>query len=495
MASPLAQVGAGPLPAGVLAGPVTVSVDAQAVEPAINEALVGVDGPGPAGASGAMAALGVHWVRTDASFEGSFDGHPDYDCATGKWDPADLDSRVERAHRQGAQALVIVDYTPPCLAEVSVPGDNVDYYPPDIGADRVRWDRLVFEMAYHEITVERVRAFEIWNEPDGLFWRGTLALYLHLYQDTATVLEQAAKAAGVPIEVGGPGLFFPDPTWIEPFLAFVVSERLPLNFLSWHWYADYPLFGPIAPIPAPPKGTPPFWYNPLLRAQTYGEQVNLVRSEVAKYPSLHPLLWIDEWNADAGYDPRMNGPFDAALAAAALSSMQQAGLDRSCFFDVADDASNYLSNWGLLSAPPALSPKPVYSAFRWWHDLAGRQLSTAVSPSQGLGGLITEAGAVASVAVAGEVRVLVYNFVPYDLTGSYGASDPTPYDRSFAVAVSGLHAGVRYSWSRSVLDGEHGQPAAVGSGVVTGPTATLRFDLAGEGLSLITLSPEGADEQ
>jgi xylan 1,4-beta-xylosidase len=469
----------------------TVSVDAARPGPSVNEGLVGVNHP-VAGAGPAMRALGARWARVDAWFQETTNGRPDYDCHTGAWDPAGLDTRVELAREEGAQPLVIVDYSPACLATGTVPGDTPADYPPDLGADQARWDALVYDMAYHEITAWGVRSFEVWNEPDGTFWRGGLAGYLHLYQDTVTTLEKAAAAAGHSrIEVGGPALTFPDSSWIEPFLDFVAAGRLPLDFLSWHYYANYPLLGPISPVPAPPAGTPAYWYNPLLRAQAYGQQVRAVRDEVAAHrarqPSLNPLLWIDEWNADAGYDARQDGPYDAALSAAVLDSVQSAGLDRMSFFFVADDASDPLGNWGLLTS--TLAPKPVWWAFRFWHQLAGRQLALSISPSQAASDPVGRIGAVASRQADGGLTVLVYNFAPWDPTGSYGATDPTPYDHGVTVDLTGLSAHTSYSWNRSVVDGGHPQATVVSLGTVRGARPDVSFRVSGEGVTLLTFAP------
>jgi hypothetical protein len=446
---------------------------------------LGVDGPGPAGANHAVAALGLAWVRADVGFEQSFD------CATGTWDPTSLDARVSQILRQGAQPLLIVDYTPSCLAPtvgVPPPGSSA-YEPPDTGtsngvSDQSVWDSLVDHMASHEIA-NGVRAFEIWNEPDGTFWYGGLPGYLHLYQDTAAVLERSASAARVHVEVGGPALVFPDSTWIEPFLSFVSAQGLPLDFLSWHYYGNYPLIGPYGPVPGPPSVGPPTWYNPAMRAQVYGSQVLQVRAEVAKFPSLRPALWIDEWNVDAGYDPRQDGPFGAAFAAAVLDSVQGAGVDRMAFFDVADSVSDPRANWGMLTA--ALAPKPVYRAFAFWHALSGKLASVGLEPDQSAADPTGRVGTVASVSPRGSVTVLTYDFAPFDPTGGYGSALPTPFDHLVDVRIVGLRPGV-YRWSRAVVDGTHAG-AVVAQGTAPGPSAELRFSLAGEGVSLVSLVP------
>lgn len=465
----------------------TATVDVAHPGVPINQALVGVNHP-VAGAGPAMRAIGARWARVDTYFDGMTNGNPDSDCSTGHWNPTALDQRVALARDEGAAPLVIADYTPACLASAVPPGTNPSFSSPDLGAHQATWDHFVFQMAYHEISAEGVRAFEIWNEPDGTFWTGTLAEYLTLYRDTASVLEQAASAAHQPIEVGGPALVFSDSSWIEPFLAFVSAEHLPLDFLSWHYYANYPGIGPTGAIPAPSSSFPPAWYNPLLRAQTFGEEVTQVRAELAKYPSLHPALWIDEWNADAGYDARQDGPFDAALVAAVLDSLQGVGLDRMNFFFVADDASDPPGNWGLLH--PDLSPKPVYEAFRLWHEMATRQLPVVLWPDQSAFDAVGRIGAVAATSSDGTVTVLAYDFVPYDPTGAYGTTDPTPYDHVVTVALHGLRH-QRYTWARSVVDATH-MGTTTSEAALLGPTAEVPLALAGEGVTLLTLTPSTA---
>ncbi|MGH9097356.1 MAG: GH39 family glycosyl hydrolase [Acidimicrobiales bacterium] len=464
----------------------TVTVDATHPDGVINQQLLGADGPGPAGATSEMAKLGLGWVRTDVGFEGTDGAKPVYNCTTGAWDPDPLDAKVGQIRAEGAAPMLIVDYTPPCLAPLSLPSPaDTSYEPPDLGGNELVWDALVYRMAIHEIIAEGVRAFEIWNEPDGTFWYGGLPGYLLLYQDTATVLEQAAAATGTHIAVGGPALFFSDPTWIEPFLAFVALNHLPLDFLSWHWYANYPLFGPLGPIPMFPAGFPPLWYSPALEPATYGLEVAQVRAELATFPSLHPRLWIDEWNVDAGYDARQSGPYDAAFAAAVLQDVQMAGLDRMSFFDVADTPGDLRGNWGMLTT--AMAPKPVYQSFLYWHEMAPDLVPTDVRSEPSIAALFAQVGAMASIGSGGRVTLLAYNFVPFDVTGGNGASDPTPFDQNLVVDVQGLAPGP-YTWTRDLVDGSHigGQ---VGSGSVSGPNAQVGFTLAGDGVTLITFSP------
>lgn len=474
--------------------PVTVQVDTAQPGAALNEGLLGTNQP-VAAAGPEIQPLGIDWARTDMALDSS------YDCSTGAWDPTALDQRVDADHALGGTPELIVDYSPPCMTAF---GRTLE--PPDKSVcplsvtscptvDWGPWSALVQEAAYHEMTAEGVRIFEVWNEPDGTFWYGTLADYLAMYRVTADAIEAAAVQAGIPTDqvlVGGPGLLYSDPVWLSAFFSFVSAEGLPLGFVSWHYYGDYPGLGPfdengtVLP-PQPPPGGPDYWYNPGTRAQTYGYQVQFVKGLLSQYPALsHALTVIDEWNLDAGYDPRADTVYDAAFAAGVLDSVQQAGLDRMAFFRVADDAPGTLGNWGMLFSN--LEPKPVYYAFSFWHQLAGSLLGVQLSPDQTLADPTGRIGAVASSVVAGvgtTIHVLIYDYAPYDPTGGYGTVDPNPYDHTVNVVMGGLAPGA-HQWSLQLLDGQSpgGAPITT-SGTTT--TGTISAEMYGESVALLTV--------
>jgi hypothetical protein len=481
----------------------TLAVAVEADHPIgrpIDEGLIGtnqaVEQAGPL-----IRKIGPDWARTDASLEGTYDGSPVYDCATGAWNPVLLSQRLSADRAEGATPEVIVDYSPTCLTTAVPPGTNPNYAPPD-ARDWKPWEALVGLMSSYAIA-QGVRVFEVWNEPDWLFFDGNLSAYLQLYQHTARALEAAAARAGVRIEVGGPATVTADPVWITALARLAVEDHLPLDFVSWHDYANDPLVGPLtsSPLgelpPPAPKGLLPYWYNPALAVQQYAYETGLVRQILERYPSLHPQLAIDEWNLDAGYDPRMSEPYDAAFAAAVLQTAQAAGLDKMAFFRVADSLnSNPYNNWGMLAVGPggALEPKPVYWTFRFWHELAGEQVAASISPL-GDGGLGAEQlRAVASVAsrpgVTLSCDVLVSNFIPYDPTYENGSQDPTVYRRTVALVVTGLPPGL-YRVSRRAVDavdlgGPVGEPLAVRVG--SDGRLDLSFVSDGDSVNLITIA-------
>jgi hypothetical protein len=493
----------------------------------INEGLVGTN-QSVLAAGPLIHRIGPDWARTDASLQASYDGRPVYDCATGAWDPVLLAEALAADRAEGGTPEVIVDDSPACLTTSVPSGTNPSYAPPDAGGWRP-WDALVAQMARYAIG-QGVRIFEVWNEPDWVFFDDDLPAYLALYRHTALVLEAAARRAGVHIEVGGPATLTADPLWIGALCQLASADHLPLDFVSWHDYANDPLVGPevTTPLgvlpPPPPAGLPPYWYDPALDVGQVAAETDLVRYVLARTPTLHPLLVIDEWNLDAGYDPRMGQPYNAAFAAAVLETAQAAGVDRMAFFRVADSLrGNRYGDWGMLAVGPGgrLEPTPVYWTFRFWHELAGDELPATVTFGAGHGGGGTGPLGRAPAAVPGVLkvgplpditavastgqrtgavtesrgratscRVLVTDFTPFDPTGVNGTVDPNAGDRAVSIELVGLAAG-RYRVVRLVVDAENaGGPGPPPETVALGSAGrlTLRFVAAGDSASLVEVT-------
>lgn len=72
--------------------------------------------------------------------------------------------------------------------------------------------------------------FEVWNEPNGSFWKGTKEEYFKLYQFSA----KAVKNVNSDYKVGGPATG--GGRWISEFIDFCYESQLPLDFISTHTY-------------------------------------------------------------------------------------------------------------------------------------------------------------------------------------------------------------------------------------------------------------------
>ena len=112
------------------------------------------------------------------------------------------------------------------------------------------WHRLVHaavKALAERYGLDELRAwnFEPWNEPDIGFWKGTQAEYFELYRRSA----DAVKSLDAGLRIGGPATsnFVPGPDgayhpkWVETFMAFCATNRLPVDFVSTHPYpTDFP---------------------------------------------------------------------------------------------------------------------------------------------------------------------------------------------------------------------------------------------------------------
>ena len=86
-----------------------------------------------------------------------------------------------------------------------------------------------------------INEVEIWNEPDSAgFWNLTQSEYMSLYVETAAAL----RAAFPTLRIGGPGFTHAaviSPTtggWLYTFLDQVKAANAPLDFVSFHVYAN-----------------------------------------------------------------------------------------------------------------------------------------------------------------------------------------------------------------------------------------------------------------
>ncbi len=465
----------------------------------LNQSLIGFDGPGPSQAIAPIKALQPRYIRTDVGFQNTYNGYPVYNCTTGAWNPTPLDNTVAAIRAEGAMPELIVDYTPSCLA-TAPPGQTVSQqdigsFPPDVGRDQPLWSALVEKMAYHEIVDEGVRVFEVWNEPDWVFWRGGLAGYLTLYRVTSLALEAAAEQAHVNIQVGGLALAnvkgTMDASWLDPFLQMVAADHLPLNFLSWHLYASDPDGGPnpiisngFCPVLQPNPSTNPCYYNPDLYTGLYAKEAEQARAALAPYPTLHPELWIDEWNINGGYDKRVNTSYGAAFVLSALQVADSAGISRMCYYNVWNSGHNRLNNTGVLN--PSFTTKPVYRSFSFWHELTGSTLKVATSPSQYPQGHSGGTGVIATRPRKGVIRIAAYDFMPYDPSGNYGMSLPTRHGVLLDLKLAGMPRGF---YPKVALSTAAGGPVLMGENAAgTGSPASIKLLLPDDGVAMLTVS-------
>ena len=109
--------------------------------------------------------------------------------------------------------------------------------PPDFDkfASVVQHIALHYNQGWDDGYHDRIRYWEFWNEPQ-LFWSGTPDQFYALYEKTARALKETDRT----LKVGGPASAFPYGVspYREGFIDYCVKHKVPLDFYSWHTYAD-----------------------------------------------------------------------------------------------------------------------------------------------------------------------------------------------------------------------------------------------------------------
>ncbi len=155
-----------------------------------------------------------------------------------------------------------------------------------------------------------IRYWEFWNEPE-IFWSGTPEQFYSLYEKTA----RALKSVDPTLRVGGDAKAFPYDSgpYLEGFIDYCAAHKLPLDFYSWHTYAD----GSADPYDA-------VRLSKKIRSllDTHG------------FPKAESIL--SEWNLSADFmdaeKPILNGAQNAAYIGSVLNYFQDASIDHAQFY-------------------------------------------------------------------------------------------------------------------------------------------------------------------
>jgi hypothetical protein len=203
----------------------------------------------------------------------------------------------------------------------------------------------VFFKQFHSVEMY----YEIWNEPDGLYWQEGLEEYFRLYEETARTIEDVdpdAKVGGAAVN-GWDGKLrqgsHPDPLNLELIRHARIND-LPLDFISWHNYSGRP----EATVQAAEAYRDAFREN--------------------GYPTT-PELYVSEWNNSSSVR-------DTAISAVSLAehfvAMCDAGVDfqtLACWEEVSRTPNpEGLAPYGLITQQGR--KKPEYFAYRFFDRLS-----------------------------------------------------------------------------------------------------------------------------
>ena len=257
-----------------------------------------------------------HWGAGNVYHEDA-DGTPFYDFAI-------ADQVYDAVVHAGHRPLVELAFTPRAL----VPDDAekrfafepspTQWSPYEAGLwamppkDYGKWGGLVRALVEHCVArygAPHVRGWlwELWNEPDIYYWRGTPEQFHALYDVTAAAVKAALPDArvGGPATTGDLGPGRKGHEFLRGFLAHCARRSTPLDFVSFHTkgarYTPWRVYGPLGG-PAPRRQSP--------SALKMLREVRAALGAVAEHPTFRDLPCIvDECDASV---PAHWGVYDNA---------------------------------------------------------------------------------------------------------------------------------------------------------------------------------------
>jgi xylan 1,4-beta-xylosidase len=177
-------------------------------------------------------------------------------------------------------------------------------------ADIVKHIAMHYDQGWDNGFHDNIRYWEFWNEPE-FFWTGTPQQFYSLYEKTA----RALKSVDPTLKVGGDAKALPmdDGAYREGFLDYCAAHKLPLDFYSWHTYAD--------------SSADPY------DAVRIGEQLRSLL-DAKGFPHAESIL--SEWNLSADFteDEKkiLQGAENAAYVGAVMTYLQDSSIDRAMFY-------------------------------------------------------------------------------------------------------------------------------------------------------------------
>ncbi|MEZ3161734.1 hypothetical protein AB1K54_14515 [Microbacterium sp. BWT-B31] len=226
-------------------------------------------------------------------------------------------------------------------------------------ADAAKWAQVCLGIIRHynegwaDGYAYGIAHWEIWNEADnpdiGVMWSGTDDEYFTLYAVTA----KAIRAAFPEIRIGGPACTMINEAHTREFLRRCRDERLPLDFFSWHTYAD--------------------------KVSSIVDNARLVDGWLAEYGFDDVEIHLNEWNHIAEVDPaetdpvrvrrflfdRVKGMEGASFAAGVLCALQDTSVTVANYYD------GQPRGWYCGLFDDFGAALPTYGVFREFGRLSG----------------------------------------------------------------------------------------------------------------------------
>ncbi len=302
--------------------------------------------------------------------------------------------------------------------------------------DYDKWKEIVYSVVKHysvDCGFKNI-LYEPWNEPDEqMFWLGTPEEYLKLYKYSALAVREIEEEFGVEVKIGGPRTTSWN-RWIHWFIKFCGEEKLPLDFVSWHFFVKNP------------------------RNIIGSEGISKTRNYLRQYgfdPETPQI--IDEWSVwpeDDLAPAYRNDEKYASFIPATLYALDKSGIYRQCFFglqniypDPDKIAPEYIGERDYAVITPHGIVKPSYNVLLLLTKLGERKLSMSISDDSYISGVATRYG--------GKISILIGHYVPIEKE-----KEKELIPREMAIDIRNLPGGC-YHYEMYLVDESHSNSYAV----------------------------------
>lgn len=374
-----------------------------------------------------------HWGSGNVYHEGP-DGTPFYDFTV-------VDETYDAIVGAGHHLIVELGFTPLDLVpdrafrEFSIIDSPTVYSPYEAGQwsyppkDYAKWAALVSALAQHSLArygADEVASWlwELWNEPDIFYWRGSREEFFELYDVTASAIRRVLPDAkvGGPAVTGGPD----GAPFLREFLEHCAANGTPLDFVSFHTkgsqFSPWRTYGPIG-ASAPTKQSPSS--DKMIR------EIRALLGVLSEFPAFVGLpVFVDECdagvpahhgfydNANFGFQNTEYYPaFQVKLMKKLLdvNAVEQATIQRATSWSFYFEGERYFEGTRAFLTAGGVE-KPFLNAYRALARLGAQRIpatSTAARPITEPGDRREDDGreeidALASISGDGTVAVLVY---------------------------------------------------------------------------------------
>lgn len=334
--------------------------------------------------------------------------------AAGRFDWTRLDPYMDALAQTGAQVVAAITIKPQPLFPTI---DHRLWQP----RDTAEWQKVVAALV-RRYSVERplVTHWEIGNETDIGEDGGSPYLipdpdsYTAFYKMTVPAVLAAFPGA----KVGGPAACWVDNEPLPGWVSRCRDAGLPLDFVSWHLYSD--------------------------DAARHASGVEKAKRLLADFPGKRPEMLVTEWSNSferASVEEQAFQPRRAALLAASILAMRDAGLDWSFYYHLWDQVCD------PADFAPFFSEKGVANMVRHWNEVPHRfglfGVGGEVRPQYFVYRMLSQMGEERIRAEPSDpsVRVLAARDDRKLSVLAVNVSDETPQDRLLTLAFVGRPPG------------------------------------------------------